>query len=147
LVANGENQEQWDEFWQVVAPFVRQTPYYPALGNHEGNGAPFFNYFGPERDYSFDYGNAHFLALDSNRQSSEFEDQQEWLRHDLARHHKATWRIVFFHHTPYTCVAMPARRIQSVALRQRLEPIFKAGHVQIVLSGHDHDYQHHFANG
>src|SRR5205823_12300320 len=66
---------------------------------------------------------------------------------DLAARQNATWRIVFFHHTPYTCVDMEPRRIASVKLRERLEPIFLAEKVNLVLNGHDHTYQHHFANG
>ena len=42
---------------------------------------------------------------------------------------------------------MPPRRIAAEQLRRRLEPIFTAGKVQVVLCGHDHNYQHHFANG
>src|SRR5262249_48207314 len=38
-------------------------------------------------------------------------------------------------------------RAASVKLRERLEPIFLQEHVNLVLNGHDHTYQHHFANG
>jgi 3',5'-cyclic AMP phosphodiesterase CpdA len=148
LVQNGEVQALWDdEFWPTVLPLARETPMYPALGNHERKGAPYFKYFDVPEEYSFDYGNAHFVALNSNRPPSEHHAQEEWLRKDLAAHKSATWRIVFFHHTPYTCVAIENRRVSSVALRNRLEPIFKAGNVQLVVNGHDHNYQHHLANG
>ena len=42
---------------------------------------------------------------------------------------------------------MLARRAESEKLRARLDPIFTEGKVQLVVSGHDHDYQHHVANG
>ena len=87
------------------------------------------------------------MALDSNRPETEYAEQQEWLRKDLAAHQGARWRIVFFHHTIYTCVDKPGRRLESAERAKRLEPILIAGRVQLVINGHDHDYQRHVANG
>ncbi|HEU4753776.1 MAG TPA: metallophosphoesterase, partial [Armatimonadota bacterium] len=143
----GLNETQWAEFFRVASGVLKDVPYYPAPGNHERNGAPYFRYFAVPRDYSFDYGNAHFVMLDSNRPAAELAAQDEWLRKDLAAHQGATWRIVAFHHTPYTCVDSEPRRVAAALLRARLEPIFQAGKVQLVINGHDHNYQHHFANG
>jgi 3',5'-cyclic AMP phosphodiesterase CpdA len=146
-VANGTNEAQWDEFWEITQKTLCQTPYYPSLGNHEKHGAPYFKYFDVPEEYSFDYGNAHFIALDTNRLPSEYGEQEAWLRKDLAAHQSATWRIVFFHHPIHTCVDKPARRVESAERAARLEPIFKSGKVQLVINGHDHDYQHHVASG
>ena len=147
IVQNGENEEQWTEFWQTAGKSLSQAAYYPCLGNHERHGAPYFKYFALPAEYSFDYGDAHFVALDSNRPEEEYSDQQEWLRKDLAAHQGAKWRIVFFHHTVHTCVDKPGRREESALRAARLEPILAAGHVQLVINGHDHDYQRHVANG
>lgn len=147
LVENGEREELWTIFFNTAQDFMKDVPYYPALGNHERTGAPYFKYFDAPRDYSFDYGNTHFVVLDSNRPVAEQAAQDEWLKKDLAEHQDATWRIVNFHHNPYTCVAIPARRAASVLLRQRWEPIFLANKVQLVVTGHDHTYQHHEAKG
>jgi predicted phosphodiesterase len=146
-VANGEIEAQWTEFFAVAGKMLRDAAYYPALGNHERESSLYFNYFVLPRDYSFDYGDAHFVALDTNRPESEQTAQERWLRKDLAEHQNATWRIVFMHHTPCTCVAMEGRRREAERLRARLEPILKAGKVQIVFCGHDHNYQHHVAGG
>jgi len=146
-VADGTIEEQWEEFFQVAGKVLSETAYYPSLGNHERHGAPYFKYFDLPAEYSFEYGNAHFVALDSNRPETEYAEQQEWLRNDLMSHQRAQWRIVFFHHTIHTCVDKPGRRAESLARAARLEPILIAGHVQLVLNGHDHDYQHHEANG
>ena len=143
LVADGTVEPQWDVFFKTVAPLIRNTAYFPALGNHERQGAPYFRYFGVPREYSFDYGCIHFVALDSNRPESEFAEQEAFLRKDLQAHQGATWRVVFFHHTPYTCVDKPGRRELAAKLSARLEPIFAAGKVGLVINGHDHDYQRH----
>ena len=146
-VANGTVEAQWDEFWQAAGAALSQTAYYPSLGNHERKGAPYFRYFGMPAEYSFDYGDAHFIGLDSNRPEAEYAAQQAWLEKDLKAHQNAKWRIVFFHHTIYTCVDKPGRREESAARAKRLEPILIAGRVQLVINGHDHDYQRHVAKG
>jgi hypothetical protein len=146
-VADGTNEGQWDEFWQVAGKVLSETAYYPSLGNHEKHGAPYFRFFELPAEYSFDYGNTHFVALDTNRPEAEYGAQQEWLRKDLLAHQSAQWRIVFCHHTIHTCVDKPGRRLESMERARRLEPILAAGHVQLVISGHDHDYQRHVANG
>lgn len=146
-VADGTNEAQWDEFWQVASKALSQTAYFPSLGNHENNGAPYYRFFEVPAEYSFDYGDAHFVALDSNRPSAEHRAQEEWLRKDLAAHQGAKWRVVFFHHTVHTCVSIPSRRIASAVLAKRLEPILRAQKVQLVVNGHDHNYQRHESNG
>ena len=146
-VANGDNEDQWAEFWQIAGKALSETAYYPSLGNHERHGAPYFRYFEVPAEYSFDYGDVHFVALDSNRPATEYDAQSAWLDKDLAAHQNAKWRIVFFHHTVHTCVAMPDRRAQSAERAERLEPIFAKEHVQLVINGHDHDYQRHVAHG
>ncbi len=146
-VADGNNEAQWAEFWKIAGKALSETAYYPSLGNHERHGAPYFRYFALPAEYSFDYGDVHFTALDSNRPESENAAQEAWLQNDLAAHQNAKWRIVFFHHTVYTCVDKPDRRVQSAARAKRLEPIFLAAHVQLVINGHDHDYQRHVAKG
>ncbi len=146
-VADGTNESQWDEFWRIAGKALSETAYYPSLGNHERHGDPYFRYFAVPAEYSFDYGNAHFVALDSNRPQAEYEAQKQWLRKDLQEHQKAIWRIVFFHHTIYTCVDKPGRRMESAERAGRLEPILREGRVQLVINGHDHDYQRHEAHG
>ncbi len=147
LVADGTKEDQWTVFWETAKPLVKDTAYFPALGNHEREGAPYFKYFEVPQEYSFEYGNTHFVAIDSNRPDSEFKAQEEWLRKDLLAHKSATWRVVFFHHTPMTCVDMAARRSAADTMLKRLEPIFKEGNAQLIVNGHDHNYQHHMKDG
>jgi len=145
MVANGADEDQWVEFWKVAQSLYAASPVYPALGNHEAHGAPYYRYFGVQSYYSFDYGNAHFVALDSSCPESEWDAQLNWLAVDLSRHRDATWRIVFFHHTVYTCCTVRGRREDGEVLRKRLEPYLQRGRVQFVINGHDHTYQRHLA--
>ena len=60
----------------------------------------------------------------------------DWLRADLAQT-KQPWKIVAFHHPAYSTGSHGSdARVQS-----RLIPIFEAYGVQLVLNGHDHNYQ------
>src|SRR5262249_51701743 len=61
LVADGRQEALWTEFFQVAEPALCRLPYYPALGNHERDGAAYLRYFDVPREYSFDYGNIHFV--------------------------------------------------------------------------------------
>jgi len=57
-----------------------------------------------ERYYSFDWGNAHFTALDFN--TGPDPDQMAWLKEDLAATDKL-WKFVFYHQAIYS--SGPAR--------------------------------------
>jgi hypothetical protein len=50
-------------------------------------------------NFSFDYGNAHWLVLDSNPYADwTASELREWVERDLASARNATWRFVAFHH-------------------------------------------------
>ena len=109
--------------------------------------------------YSFDWGNAHFVSLDTNL--SEGGEPNEpwkvraatplwtamnanggmfrWLDQDLAGSRKF-WRIVFFHESPYAGgnnVNDPACK----AIRDYIAPILDRHEVPLAMNGHEHNYQ------
>ena len=89
--------------------------------------------------YSFDYGNAHFIALNSNAQDAPFQrgdPQTEWLIADLEAHRDATWTFVFFHHPLFRAHATRGVTPQ----RWVWQPIFDEYGVDLVINGHDHYY-------
>ena len=49
----------------------------------------------------------------------------------------ATWRIVTLHHPPYSA----GYQGSNLDVRETFVPVFERFGVQLVLSGHDHDYQ------
>jgi hypothetical protein len=147
MVASGANQSEWQSFFDAAEPLLRNCPIYPELGNHEDEASPYFRYFPLPRDYSFRYGDALIVGIDTNRPPSEYNMQEQGLRKVLASDNSVKWKIVFMHHTPCTCVTIRGRREEAARLRARLEPIFRETGVQIVFSGHDHNYQRHFVSG
>jgi 3',5'-cyclic AMP phosphodiesterase CpdA len=110
--------------------------FYASLGNHDDPNERFYKPFnmGEKRYYSFMKGNAEFFALDSNYMDPA---QVEWLTKAL-RDSTAAWKICFFHHLLYSDGKFHG---PDTDLRARLEPIFQANGVRLVLSGHEHLYE------
>jgi hypothetical protein len=87
--------------------------------------------------YSFDYGAAHFVVLNDNKgMAFEAPAFRKWLADDL-KTTAAKWKIVCFH--------IPAfhSSIKHYTEQQMrpLEPLFEECGVDLVFSGHVHNYQ------
>lgn len=91
-------------------------------------------------NFSFDYGNSHWLVLDTNTYA-EWTDPKlrQWIADDLAST-KATWKFVGFHHPGFN--SSKAHREEQQA--RVLSELFEAGGVDVVISGHVHNYQRSF---
>jgi predicted phosphodiesterase len=88
-------------------------------------------------NFSFDYGNAHWLVLDSNPYVDwNAEALRQWVARDLALS-KSTWKFVGFHHAPFHSSESHA---EDTWMRS-LSDIFQAGGVDVVISGHVHNYE------
>jgi hypothetical protein len=87
--------------------------------------------------YSFDYGPAHFVALDSNSYTTkELEKMIPWIERDLASTSQR-WKFVCFH-APAFHTSKEHFTEQKMRL---LEPLFEKAGVDIVFAGHVHNYQ------
>jgi Icc-related predicted phosphoesterase len=108
------------------------------LGNHDvmdGHGDDQLAELGLEgRWWSRTEGDVLLVGLDSTELDA--PGQLEFLESTLATT-DATWRIVAVHHPPYSA----GYQGSSVDVREALAPILERHGVQLVLSGHDHDYQ------
>ncbi len=149
LVSNGLNPADWDKFFEIEKDLLRNAAYYPVLGNHERNAPVFSKYFsfpaGNSYYYSFDWGDAHFVGLDSDQfDTALFDEMRAWLEQDLKRTKKPLV-FVFFHTPLYT--AVEKRAGSAAKLAEKVEPLLLAGKVTAVFNGHDHNYQHHLKDG
>ena len=163
---NGSNDEfgpngSYDEFEQchfdVYQELLSWRPFFPAIGNHEYNtdaGAPFVDIFDlpitpdwdwyldeVERYYSFDWGDAHFVMLDSHTplervNDAVTNDMADWLAHDLANDDH-TWKIAVIHRPVYSS----SKAHPELDVREKMAPLFEAYGVDLVLSGHNHNYE------
>ena len=118
----------------------------PTIGNHEYQGlqAPgYFDYWdNAPHYYSFNAAGWHFINLDSTSQYNQTTPgtaQYDWLLQDLAAN-TAACTIAYFHHPVYNVGA------EGESLRMYgLWPLLADHGVDIVLTGHDHDYQRWYA--
>jgi acid phosphatase type 7 len=99
--------------------------------------------------YSYNYGNVHFIAIDSYGTEPNttyhvydtLSDQYTWLKQDLAANTQA-WTIVYFHHPPYTMGTHNSDvEWELYTLRQNLIQLFDRFGVDLVLNGHSHNYE------
>ena len=130
------------------AEFVDSGRFWPALGNHEytdgcagPDAAKYFAYFtlpNNERYNDFVRGPVHFFVLNSNPRDREPDGrtrtsiQARWLKAKLAAS-TAPWQVVVFHHPAYSSGIHGSREV--------LQWPFEAWGVDVVLTGHDHDYE------
>ncbi len=123
---------------------------HPVPGNHEhetGAGAPYYRYFGaPAGDphkgyYSYELGQWHIIALNSPIEMepaftfAERQAQQDWLTADL-KSHGSKCTIAYWHHPRFTSGVHG----DDVRLKTFWRILYDGG-VDLVLNGHDHDYE------
>jgi hypothetical protein len=151
--------------FDMYSDFLRRMPLWSCLGNHDTNqftdpleNFAYFDLFsfpmagecggvpsGTEHYFSFDYGNIHFISLDSmTNDRAPNGPMATWLQADLASTAR-TWTIAFFHHPPYTKGTHDSDTAgQLIEMRENFGPILEAGGVDLVLTGHSHVYERSF---
>ncbi|GAA2780213.1 discoidin domain-containing protein [Crossiella cryophila] len=153
IVTAGDNQYNSgtiQEFRQYYEPtwgkFKGITK--PSPGNHEyddpaGKGKGYREYFGATASplgggkmyYSHDFGDFHFVALDSMAQKANDKAQLDWLRADLAKNQKRCV-IAYWHHARFNS----GHYGDNTAMAPLWKELVKAK-ADLVLSGHDHHYE------
>jgi 3',5'-cyclic AMP phosphodiesterase CpdA len=108
------------------------------LGNHDvkgGHGDEQLAALGMEGPWwAWEKNGVLVIGLDSNQPDN--PQQRAWLTETLQAS-TAVWKIVAVHHPPYSA----GYQGSNLAVRRAFAPIFERHGVQLVLSGHDHDYQ------
>jgi hypothetical protein len=136
-----EFRKKWDPpHW--FGDVRRTIPVLPSLGNHdvrrEPDGVPYFRRFPELKDaryYSFNEGGVHFVSVNSTESLAPGSPQHHWLEADLG---KTTndWIVLYLHHP-----LQPGAPGHSAANRGFLAPLLAKHGVDLVLSGHEHNYQ------
>jgi len=150
----GAYQEYTSYYFEFYWTLMRRVPFFSAPGNHDymtADAQPYLSIQAqptsgvPSQDsqryYSFDRGDVHFIALDSNLLDvpAAADRMLTWLAGDLAST-RAAWKVAFFHHLPYPIEHHVGDPICDAA-RERFVPLFDHYGVQLVINGHEHTYQ------
>lgn len=158
LVDNGQDELQWNAWFDGAAGLLEAIPIVPIMGNHEAYSLDWNmakpNYYlslfalpvngpaGLERyAYSYDYGDVHFVVL--NTQLKELrewypdllEQQKKWLIEDLSKTQKK-WKVVLMHRGVWI---YPFNGPLDEC-GQTFVPVFDKYNVDLVFIGHVHSY-------
>ncbi len=145
---------------------LKQTVVWPSAGNHEMYASdattetgPYYEMFsfptngeaggvpsGHKAYYSYDYANIHFVVLESTTASFRVNGgaMMTWLQSDLAANNQK-WTVVYFHHAPYSKGSHDSDAESAmIEMRQNFNPILEQYKVDLVLTGHSHNYERSF---
>jgi acid phosphatase type 7 len=88
-------------------------------------------------NFSFDYGNVHITCLDANDYVNPLDPLLvDWLMQDIGQS-KADWKIVAFHNPGFSS----SHAHYDEQHMRLLSPLFEKLNVNLVLTGHVHNYQ------
>ena len=162
-------QYQTAIFENMYEDKLKNTIAWSCLGNHDGHSAqsssqtgPYYDIFtfptagesggvasGTEAYYSFDYGNVHFIILDSyDTDRSIGGAMYNWCLSDI-QNTTAKWIVAIWHHPPYTKGSHDSDlETNLIQMRERFLPILEGNGVDLILSGHSHSYERsYYLNG
>lgn len=167
LTDNGQSDWHWQSFFAaLLAGRAKAMPFAPVMGNHEcygldwkfalprrylasfavpGNGSRNF----PVYYYSFDYGPAHFIVLNTQFEELDglkpglLQEELLWLKHDAESSQKP-WNIVLMHkdviaYDEYQPGTGHAGGISDVG--HDFMKSFDVLGIDLVLTGHMHTYR------
>ena len=159
---DGTDAEYQAAVFNMYPTMLRKSVLWPTLGNHDGHSAdsssqpgPYYDIFtlpkqgeaggiasGTEAYYSFDFGNIHFICLESyETDRATNAPMANWLRSDLAATTR-DWIVAFWHHPPYSKGSHDSdTETELIEMRENFLPILEAGGVDLVLGGHSHSYE------
>ncbi len=171
LVAGDVDQDNgynYDEvFFKKYKNMLSHNCHYTAIGNHDGYYNEGYTYLDAfhlpvnngrkpsERYYSFTWGDAKFICLDSNYgrgvpkgEGVQSDAQKEWLEQELKCNDKK-WVFIYFHHPAYTVAwtgdyYLPIGFFKykgSYKMQEDWMQLFDKYDVDFVLTGHSHCYQ------
>lgn len=165
IVDNGEDHTQWQAWFNGVNGLIERIPFVPLMGNHETYNLnwkvrlpeAYLKYFVvPENGsqnfgryyYSFDYGDVHFMVLNSQWDETEefkpglLNEQLEWLRADADSSGKK-WKIVLIHKDvlQYRIHNRPERQEGISDVGSAFMPLFDELGIDVVFSAHLHTYR------
>lgn len=153
---NGKKAEFRDCYDKSWGRFKERT--WPSPGNHDygveqffkrHDAKPYFAYFGenagtPELGYySKDLGQWHLISLNSmagQEGAPKMEDQVAWLEQDLADNQQPCL-LAFWHHPLFSSGEHGTDEKDFGRSMHRLWKPLLEHHADVILNGHDHDYE------
>ncbi|CAJ0872344.1 196_t:CDS:2, partial [Entrophospora sp. SA101] len=144
-----DSLQQWQtDFFDPLINYklIQKSPMIFAHGNHDFNPLLNYHYTTNKLWYSFTIANTRWIVLDSNIDD---ELQDKWLIKELSSIESklAKFRIVVVHIPPFVEFWDPkswnekSEKYWGDFVRKRYVPLFQRYEVDLVISGHQHNYQ------
>lgn len=141
---SGTLSDHEENFFEVYREILMSKPFFVISGNHDyaSDGAVYREVFGLfenggaeglERWYSFDWGEVHFTAIDTEVPD---DVQADWVAGDLEASDQP-WKLAFMHKPLYSS----GKHGSSGTLQNLFQDSFERYGVELVLAGHDHNYE------
>jgi len=142
-VTVGLTQYEWETFLEAAEPLFATTPVILTNGNHEANAVNFYSQFampGDQENFGFSYGFAHlFVANDSPEDPSALTTSiPNAMDADFTDNASARWKVLM-HHRPMW--SSGSRHGSDATLQAAWGPIVDKHHLDLVLNGHEHQYE------
>ncbi|MHA7844317.1 MAG: T9SS type A sorting domain-containing protein [Winogradskyella sp.] len=156
-----QNSIVWSTIGNIDGQYVNNTSgpigaYYdiftfPTLGESGGVAS------GTESYYSFDYGNVHFIVLNSFEEDrSVGGTMYNWALNDI-QNTTQQWIVGIWHHPPYSKGYHTSEGIQYngdpveielIEMRENIIPMLEANGIDLIIAGHTEVYERsYFING
>jgi hypothetical protein len=150
LCLNSSYSSFKDQFFRAdERALIARVPFFNTPGNHEKwsqNTRAFTQApdspSGIQEYYSFDYGDMHVLILNTEIDYSEGSPQYIYAQNDLSSTSKP-WKVVIYHKPAY-CSGGHGENSKMIAISEK---IFEPNHVDVVMNGDSHFFQHNLVNG
>ena len=148
LVEEGGKKDQWQTFFEIEEDLLRNCIFGPVFGNHEiGFPALFPEFFTTGNTYSYQFGNAVFIVLNTESPHGPASEQTGFLEAALQAAQGdpgIDFKFVFFHRPGMTTSEKHAP--DSWVLKAFFD-LFEEYGVHAVYTGHNHLYEHGIING
>lgn len=146
LTKKPENDDQWSFAISAAEDIFSSKRFVYSAGSSDSEGnSEVSKYFSvttaPDQldnsgvYYSYDYGNAHFIVLNTNNLTSGGAlslEQSEWLKNDLMQSSKK-WNILIMHQSIYGAVSAPALKTQLLSIMEDFD-------IDLILQGSENVY-------
>jgi hypothetical protein len=174
--SSGDEDDDWFfTYFQPYRYIVNRVPVYPSIGNHDAAESEDHDdraqvednfyiaarlsaeeaagraSFGPGLFYRFRFGSQiEFVCLDTSKEAFlgphrlfELPPHRSFVENAFPAGGPRMWRIPFSHHPPFSA----GPRHHNTKSMSELLPLFARSGVRVVLSGHEHNFQHAHVDG
>ena len=143
MVDLGNNQDEWDGWFEAAGDVLAERVLVPAHGNHEFLASNYFALFSlpnNEEWFQIRYRNLHLVSLNDTVRDQAFieENQVTYLDDAYSSVPDASWRLLMHHKTMYGACTTHG---SNEGVRDLWAPILDKHEVDLVVAGHNHTYE------